>query len=46
MEKVRAGKPLPPAMDAETRTASLVIGRYCAICHMIDGEGSPGWRPT
>ena len=24
---------------AETRIASLVIGRYCANCHMIDGEG-------
>ncbi len=41
-KRVRAGKPLPPAMDADTRTASLVLGRYCATCHMIDGEGSPG----
>jgi len=40
--RVRAGKPLPPAMDGSTRTASLIIGRYCASCHMIDGEGSPG----
>jgi ubiquinol-cytochrome c reductase cytochrome b subunit len=40
--RVRAGKPMPPAMDRDTRTASLVIGRYCASCHMIDGEGSPG----
>ena len=40
--RVRAGKPLPPAMDADTRTASLIIGRYCASCHMIDGEGSAG----
>ena len=29
-------------MDGGTRAASLVIGRYCASCHMIDGEGSPG----
>jgi ubiquinol-cytochrome c reductase cytochrome b subunit len=41
-KRVRAGKPLPPPMDADTRTASLVLGRYCATCHMIDGEGSPG----
>jgi len=40
--RVRAGKPLPPPMAADTRTASLIIGRYCASCHMIDGEGSPG----
>ena len=41
-KRVRAGKPLAPAMDADTKTASLVLGRYCATCHMIDGEGSPG----
>jgi mono/diheme cytochrome c family protein len=41
-KRVRAGKPLAPAMDDDTRTASLVLGRYCATCHMIDGEGSPG----
>jgi mono/diheme cytochrome c family protein len=29
-----------PAVTAETRVASLVIGRYCANCHTIDGEGS------
>jgi len=28
-----------PSISAETRTASLVIGRYCASCHMIEGEG-------
>jgi cbb3-type cytochrome oxidase cytochrome c subunit len=26
-------------MSAETHLASLVIGRYCANCHMVDGEG-------
>ena len=41
-KRVRAGKPRAPAMDADTRTASLVLGRYCATCHMIDGEGSAG----
>ena len=39
MKKVRAGAP-PPVMPAEERTASLVLGRYCAACHMIDGEGA------
>jgi ubiquinol-cytochrome c reductase cytochrome b subunit len=39
MKKVRAGVAVP-AVDDETRVASRVIGRYCANCHMIDGEGS------
>jgi len=39
MKKVRAGAPAP-VMAAEERTASLVLGRYCAACHMIDGEGA------
>ena len=38
MRKVGAGVPLP-AMSAETRLASVVMGRYCANCHMMDGEG-------
>jgi mono/diheme cytochrome c family protein len=38
MRKVRVGVPVP-AMSADTRLASLVIGRYCANCHMVDGEG-------
>jgi len=29
----------PPEASGDTLTASLVIGRYCANCHMIDGEG-------
>jgi mono/diheme cytochrome c family protein len=41
-KRVRAGLPIPPKMSADTHGASLVIGRYCASCHMIDGEGSPG----
>jgi ubiquinol-cytochrome c reductase cytochrome b subunit len=40
--RVRAGAFQPPQQDAGTMTASLVLGRYCATCHMIDGEGSPG----
>ena len=39
MKKVRAGVAVP-VVDDETRIASRVIGRYCANCHMIDGEGS------
>ena len=39
MKKVRAGVAVP-AVDDETRIASRVIGRYCANCHIIDGEGS------
>jgi ubiquinol-cytochrome c reductase cytochrome b subunit len=38
MAKVRTGAAYP-SISAETRTASLVIGRYCASCHMIEGEG-------
>ena len=39
MRKIRAGGGPPPAQSAEARTATLVLGRYCANCHMIDGEG-------
>jgi len=35
MAKVRTGAAYP-SISAETRTASLVIGRYCASCHMIE----------
>ena len=38
MAKVRTGAAYP-SISNETRTASLVIGRYCASCHMIEGEG-------
>jgi ubiquinol-cytochrome c reductase cytochrome b subunit len=39
MRKVRAGAP-PPVLPASEHTATLVLGRYCAACHMIDGEGT------
>jgi ubiquinol-cytochrome c reductase cytochrome b subunit len=39
MRKIRAGGGSPPALGAEMRTATLVYGRYCANCHVIDGEG-------
>ena len=38
MAKVRTGAAYP-SITSETRTASLVIGRYCASCHMIEAEG-------
>jgi ubiquinol-cytochrome c reductase cytochrome b subunit len=28
-----------PKVSAEERTAALILGRYCATCHMIDGAG-------
>jgi ubiquinol-cytochrome c reductase cytochrome b subunit len=28
-----------PAVSAEERLAALTLGRYCAMCHMIEGEG-------
>ena len=34
--------PPPPQQDPDTHIAAPVLGRYCATCHMIDGEGSPG----
>ncbi|HXH24082.1 MAG TPA: cytochrome b N-terminal domain-containing protein [Vicinamibacterales bacterium] len=39
LEKLRAGAP-PPDVPREERLAALVLGRYCAGCHMIDGEGA------
>jgi ubiquinol-cytochrome c reductase cytochrome b subunit len=38
LRKVRVGVPVPE-LAAERRLASLVIGRHCASCHMVDGEG-------
>jgi ubiquinol-cytochrome c reductase cytochrome b subunit len=38
LRKVRTGAPQPDVSD-EVRRASIVFGRYCASCHMIDGEG-------
>jgi ubiquinol-cytochrome c reductase cytochrome b subunit len=38
LRKVRVGV-TEPEMPAEERLASIVIGRYCASCHMVDGEG-------
>jgi ubiquinol-cytochrome c reductase cytochrome b subunit len=38
VKRVRAGGP-PPEASNEERIASVVLGRYCAFCHSIDGEG-------
>ena len=38
MRKLRAGV-APPEVPEQTRVVSLIIGRYCSNCHMIDGEG-------
>jgi len=38
LRKAREGVPVPET-SASARSAALVIGRYCANCHMIDGEG-------
>ncbi|HLG56957.1 MAG TPA: cytochrome b N-terminal domain-containing protein [Vicinamibacterales bacterium] len=38
LRKVRVGV-TEPEMPAEKRLAALVIGRHCASCHMVDGEG-------
>jgi mono/diheme cytochrome c family protein len=37
--KIRAGAAEPPPMPAAAHAASVVLGRYCVGCHMIDGEG-------
>jgi ubiquinol-cytochrome c reductase cytochrome b subunit len=39
MRKIRAGGGAPPVLSAEMRIATLVYGRHCGNCHMIDGEG-------
>ena len=39
MRKVRAGVPVPQVSE-QTRVVSLIIGRYCSNCHMIDGDGA------
>jgi ubiquinol-cytochrome c reductase cytochrome b subunit len=34
------GSSAPPETTREEELASHVLGRYCASCHMIDGEGA------
>jgi ubiquinol-cytochrome c reductase cytochrome b subunit len=38
MREVRAGGD-PPPVSSQDQLAFLTLGRYCATCHMIDGEG-------
>jgi len=40
MRTVRTGNVVAPAITPGERTAAVVLGRYCATCHMIDGEGA------
>jgi mono/diheme cytochrome c family protein len=39
MRKQRVGVD-PPAISAGERQAAMVLGTYCATCHMIDGDGA------
>jgi ubiquinol-cytochrome c reductase cytochrome b subunit len=38
MKKSRAGEGEPATTSGE-RDAAMVLGTYCAACHMVDGEG-------
>jgi ubiquinol-cytochrome c reductase cytochrome b subunit len=38
MQEASAGEPVP-AVSSGIRLASLTLGKYCATCHTIDGEG-------
>jgi ubiquinol-cytochrome c reductase cytochrome b subunit len=38
MRRIRAGS-VPPDVSAQVQAAAAVFGRYCANCHMMDGEG-------
>ena len=40
--KERSSGGPPPDVSETERIASVVIGRYCATCHSIDGEGGEG----
>ena len=39
LRRLRAGIGPPPPVSPELAATSLVVGRYCASCHMLDGEG-------
>jgi len=39
MREVSSGDGSPQVSSTE-RTAALILGRYCATCHMIDGAGA------
>jgi ubiquinol-cytochrome c reductase cytochrome b subunit len=38
--RARQAGPEMPSISDRDRTAALVLGRYCANCHMIDGAGA------
>jgi len=39
MRTIRAGGIPPPSLEGEAHVATIVLGTYCANCHMIDGNG-------
>jgi mono/diheme cytochrome c family protein len=41
MRKMREGAPAPE-VSSEMHAVARTIGRWCASCHMIDGEGGTG----
>ena len=40
MRRVWARTEPMPQVSSEEQTAAVVLGRYCASCHMVDGEGA------
>jgi mono/diheme cytochrome c family protein len=40
MRRLRSGAGPMPEVSAADARAALVLGRYCASCHMVDGEGA------
>ena len=40
MRRVWARTGPMPQVSAGEQTAAMVLGRYCASCHMVDGEGA------
>ncbi|HEY6507328.1 MAG TPA: c-type cytochrome, partial [Vicinamibacterales bacterium] len=40
MRRVRARTGALPGVSAQEGVAALIVGRYCASCHMLDGEGA------
>jgi len=40
MRRVWAKTGPMPQVSAGEQTAAMVLGRHCATCHMVDGEGA------
>jgi mono/diheme cytochrome c family protein len=39
MQRTASGEETPP-VSPDMRLVALTLGRYCASCHMLDGEGA------